>query len=202
MAPSDGGGPHGKLFSPKMKPYSGSAPKNAQFPPFGTAIGCVFVGLLLAGLAVILYQVGTPDVPRNDIVQISDAKVERAYKRCNRRGLRTCWMMIDIETDGMHRELVQYDTPPARAALEALRPGDTITALVSPVSTLENGLSYWWEIRRADEVLLSYEQTSKDELERNHRNRWSSFSVGGLSAILLVIGAIVGIRKGVWRTAA
>jgi hypothetical protein len=45
-------------------------------------------------------------------------------------------MMIYIETDGMHRELVQYDTPAARATLDALRPGDTITALVSPVSTL------------------------------------------------------------------
>ena len=110
--------------------------------------------------------------------------------------------MIDIEIDGMRRELVQYDTPAARAALDALRPGNTITVLVSPASTLENGLWWFWEVRRADEVLLSYEQTSKDELERNHRNRWSSFAVGGLSAILLVIGAIVGIRQGVWRTAA
>jgi hypothetical protein len=182
-------------------PRFSSAPEHGLFPPFGMAIGCVFVGLLLAGFAVFLYQVGAPDVPRNDIVQISDAKVERAYKRCNRRGLRTCWMMIDIETDGMHRELVQYDTPAARAALDALRPGNTITVLVSPVSTLENGLWYWWEIRRADEVLLSYEQTSNDELDRNHRNRRSSFAVGGLSAILLVIGAIVGIRQGVWRIA-
>jgi hypothetical protein len=74
------------------------APENGQFPPFGTPIGCVFDGLLLAGLAVFLYQVGTPDVPRNDIVQISDAKVERAYKRCNSRGLRTCWMRLALES--------------------------------------------------------------------------------------------------------
>lgn len=176
-------------------------PENDQLPPFGTAIGCVFVGLLLAALASFFHQVGSPDVPRNDIVQISDVKVERPYERCGRRGFRTCWLMIDIEIDGMRRELVQYDTPAARAALDALRPGNTITVLVSPASTLENGLWWFWEVRRADEVLLSYEQTSKDELERNHRNRRSSFAVGGLSAILLVIGAIVGIRQGVWRAA-
>jgi hypothetical protein len=174
-------------------------PENDQFPPFGTAIGCVFVGLVLAGLALFLFQVGAPDVPRNDIVQISDAKMERAYKRCNSRGLRTCWMMIDVETDGMHLELVQYDTPAARAAVEALRAGNTITALVSPVSTVGNEL-WFWEVRHADEILLSYKQTSTDELVRNHRNRWSSFAVGGLSAVLLVIGAIVGIRQGVWRS--
>jgi hypothetical protein len=161
----------------------------------------VFIGLLLAALASFLYQGGAPDVPRNDIVQMSDIKVERAYKRCGRRGFRTCWLMIDIETDGTRRELVQYDTPAARAALDALRPGNTITALVSPVSTLGNGL-WFWEVRRANEVLLSYQQTSKDELERNHRNRWSSFAVGGISAVLRVIGAIVGIRQGVWRAAA
>jgi hypothetical protein len=159
-------------------------------------------GLLLAALASFLYQVGAPDVPRSDIVQLTDAKVERAYKRCNRgRYFTTCWLIIEIEADGVHRELVQYDTPAARAALDTLRSANTITVLVSQVSTLGNEL-WFWEVRRAGEVLLSCEQTSKDELARNHRNRSSSFAVGGLSAVLLVIGAIVGIRQGVWRAVA
>lgn len=175
--------------------------KKQQFPPFGIALGSIFAGLLLAGVALFLYQTGIPYFPRNDIVQISDAKIERAYARCSTRGFKTCWIMIDIETDGMHVELVQHDTPSVRSTLDALRPGDTITVLVTHVSTL-GSLSYFWELRRADKVLLTYEQTSKEELERDHRDRLNGFAVGGLSAILLVIGATVGIRQGVWRSAA
>jgi hypothetical protein len=170
---------------------------NPQFPPFGTALGCVFLGLVLAALALFLYEVGTPDVPRNDIVTLSDATVERAYKRC---GKSTCWLLIDIDSGGKHRELLQYDTAPARAALDALHPGDTITALASQVSVRPDEL-WFWEIRRAGEILLSNEQTYKDELARNNRSRSWSFLVGGFSTLLLVIGVFTGIRQGVWRTA-
>jgi hypothetical protein len=171
---------------------------NPQFPPFGTALGGVFFGLILAALALFLYQVGTPDVPRNDIVTLTDATVERSHKRC---GKSTCWLLIDIETSGKHMELLQYDTVSAGAALNALRAGDTITVLASQVSVRPEEL-WFWEIRRAGEILLSIEQTYKDELARNHLTRLSSFLVGGLSTVLLVIGVFTGIRQGVWRTAA
>jgi hypothetical protein len=169
-----------------------------QFPPFGTALGCVFFGLILAGLAFFLYQFGTPDVPRNEIVTLTDAKVERAYRRCSRS---TCWPLINIESGGKHLELLQYDTVSARATIDALRAGDTITALASQVSVRPEEL-WFWEIRRAGEILLSNEQTLKDELARNHRSRLWSFLVGGISTLLLVIGVFTGIKQGVWRTAA
>jgi hypothetical protein len=60
---------------------------------------------------------------------------------------------------------------------------------------------WFWEIRRAGEILLSNEQTYKDELARNNRSRSWSFLVGGFSTLLLVIGVFTGIRQGVWRTA-
>ena len=176
-------------------------PENEQFPPFGTAVGCVLAGLVLAGIAMFLYQIGTEDVVRNDIVEISGARVERAHVRCEGTRFRTCRSVIAIETEGKHLELIQYDTPAARAAVDALSKGSTITALVSPVSTLGSGL-WFWEVRRGDEVLLSHEQTSKDELVRNHTNRGWSYAVGLLAAVLLAIGAIVGIKQGVWRAAA
>jgi hypothetical protein len=172
---------------------------NEQRPPFGIAIGCVLAGLTLAGVAMFLYQIGAPDVVRNDIVEISGARVERAHIRCEEtRYFRTCWSVIAIETEGKHLELVQYVTPASTAAVDALSTGSTITALVSPISTFGNGL-WFWEVRRGDEVLLSHEQTSKDELARNHRNRGWSYPAGFLAAVLLAIGAIVGIKQGVWR---
>jgi hypothetical protein len=176
-------------------------PKNEQFPPFGTAIGCVLAGLIMAGTAIFLYQIGAPDVVRNDIVEISGARVERAQIRCEGARFKTCWSVIAIETEGKHLELLQYVTPASRAAVEELSKGSTITALVSPVSTVGDGL-WFWEVRRGDEVLLSHEQSSKDELARNHRDRWLGYAVGVLAAILLAIGAIVGIQQGVWRAAA
>jgi hypothetical protein len=169
-----------------------------QSPPLGTALGCVSFGLILAALASFLYQIGAPDVPRNDIVKLTDARVERAYRRC---GKSTCWLLIDLELGGNHLEMLQYDTVPARAAINALHPGDTITALASQVSVRPEEL-WFWEIRRSDEILLSNEQTYRDELARNHRNRLWSFLVGGLSTLLLVIGVFTGIRQGVWRAAA
>jgi hypothetical protein len=168
--------------------------------PFGTAVGCVLAALILGGIAMFLYQIGAPDVVRNDIVQISGARVERAHVRCEGTRFKTCWSVIAIESDGRHLELIQYDTPAARAAIDALSRGSTITALASPVSIYGDGM-WFWEVRRGDEVLLSHEQTSKDELARNHRNRGWSYAAGLLAAVLLVIGAIVGIRQGVWRGA-
>lgn len=148
-----------------------------------------------------LYQIGAPDAVRNDIVEISAARVERAHVRCEGTRFKTCWSVIAIETEGKHLELLQYVTPATKSAVEALSKGSTISALVSPVSTVGEGM-WFWEVRRGDEVLLSHEQSSKDELARNHSNRWLSYAAGLLAAVLLAIGAIVGIKQGVWRTAA
>ena len=147
-----------------------------------------------------LYQIGGEDVVRNDIVEISGARVERAHIRCEGTRVRTCWAVIAIETGGKHLELVQYVTPATKSAIDALSKGSTITALVSPVSTFGEGM-WFWEVRRGDVVLLSHAQSSNDELARNHRNRRWSYPVGLLAAILLAIGAVVGIRQGVWRAA-
>jgi hypothetical protein len=95
-------------------------------------------------------------------------------------------------------ELLQHDTVPARTAINSLRSGDTIAALASQVSIRPEEL-WFWEIRRSDEVLLSIEQTYKDELARNYRSRLWSLLAGGASIVLLVIGVFNGIRQGVWR---
>lgn len=172
---------------------------NEQSPIFGTALSCVFVGLIFALISAVLYAVGTPGVPRSDMVKINDAKVERVYRDCGDRST-TCWMHIEILADGRHLNLLLHDTEAARRAFDSISAGDNLTVLASQVSIGAENL-WAWELKRENAMLMSYRQTADDELARNHRMRTYSYPTGGVAVILLCIGAVVGIRQGVWRSA-
>jgi hypothetical protein len=170
-----------------------------QSPAVGTALSCVLVGSILALITVVLYAAGTLGVPRSDMVKINDAKVERVSRDCGDRST-TCWMHIEILADGKHLSLLLHNTEAARRAFDSIRPADQLSVLASQVSIGAEDL-WAWEVQRGNAMLLSYRQSADDELAQSRRTRTYSYLTGSVAVILVCIGAIVGIRQGVWRSA-
>ena len=104
-----------------------------QFPttPYDAAAWYILWGIAFAALAGVLLLVSWSAPPRERLQTVS-GEFEKADRSCTRRS--GCWLEINLRTAAGRLTLRQVEFAAATTALQTLRPGDHITALVAPLT--------------------------------------------------------------------
>ena len=151
--------------------------------------------LLFGVYATIIYGGKWEHREKDDLYEVSGVvesfQVEHVYKSGKK-------MMLQIRNHGVLHHLIQDDFSRSIPMLRTLRQGDEINTLVSP-DVLGRDIEWMWEIRRGDEILLSYEQTI--EL-RNPQTQQRVISIAALVAaiVLLFISIRLRIKYRAWTS--
>jgi hypothetical protein len=107
---------------------------------------------------------------------------------------------IDVREAEQIHYLTQDDLTNFEPKLASLILGDTVSVLARH-DFLWRDLDWYWEIRRGDEMILSYEETSRFlELQQMRLEKVAKY-MAGLAGTLLIVA--VGLRKhyGAWSSA-
>jgi len=149
-----------------------------DFPGFALVMSL----LLFGGSAAVIYGAKWAHQEKDDLYKVSGVvesiHVESGYRSGSRKK-----MVLQITNHGVLHHLTQDDFTRSIPALETLRQGDEINTLVAS-DVLFRKIERVWEIRRGDEILLSYEQTL--ELRKAHTQQ-RVISIAALVAALVLL---------------
>ncbi len=150
--------------------------KKEDFPVFALIMSM----LLFGGSAAVIYGAKWAHQEKGDLYKVSGIvksfHVEGGYRSRKK-------MMLQITNHGVLHHLTQDDFTNSIPVLETLRQGDEINTLVTS-DVLVRDIERVWEIRRGDEILLSYEQTL--ELRKTHTQQ-RVISIAALVAALVLL---------------
>jgi hypothetical protein len=133
-------------------------------------IWTVTAGLLLAISAQLLLLMGYSEVPEKASLQAISGNITTAKMMCAKGG---CQALFQIEDAGGIWNLAYNDnTAEARRLVRLLSPGDVVHAFA--LLPDREQFQWLWELRRGDEVMLSYEQRAWELHNRLERSRGAS----------------------------
>jgi hypothetical protein len=159
---------------------------------------CVFFAMLMAALSAALMYAWRLDVANRESLQRISGRIESIeHTDRPKAGLK---IQIYVRDGERLHHLTQDDFSYAIPAIQTLRVGDTIAALVKHDS-LGRNLDWVWEINRGDEQVLSYSETFNFLADEAARTRPLAYGAGVLSGLLLIIGVFLRRRFGAWNGA-
>jgi len=158
-------------------------------------IGTVAVGILSVIAAQLLLLYGYSEIPRKAILKEVAGNITSAKMSCRRRA---CQALFQIEdADGTWLLAYNDDIAAARRVVQLLNPGDGVSALAL---LPERGHFEWlWELRRGDELLLSYEQTASAAAAHRLRARVLGYAVAALAILAIMRGVVHFVRFRSWH---
>ena len=143
--------------------------------------------LLFGGSAAVIYGGKWEHQEKDDLYKFSGV-VESFHVESGYRSRKK--MIIQITNQGVLHRLTQDDFTRSIRVLETLRQGDEINTLVAS-DVLVRDIERVWEIRRGDEILLSYEQTL--ELRKTHTQH-RVISIAALVAAIVLLRISIKLR--------
>lgn len=106
---------------------------------------------------------------------------------------------ISVNNNGTSHHLSQIDITRSFPKLKALKKGDHIQALLSHDDVGRN-LEWFWEIKKGDSTIITYEETISHFEAIGNRNKPISYFLFIASLLLILSGVILRIKNGSWKS--
>ena len=159
---------------------------------------CALFGAILGMGALGLTFAWRLEIPNQHELRRVTGRVEQLWhSRLTKAGIK---IHMDVRDRGNLHHLTQDDPSYAVPAMQAVRVGDSVVALVK-VDSFGRDIEWLWALQRGDEQLLSYDQTLLVVSQRAHRTLQVAVGAAVLSAILLVCSVVLRRHFGAWRSA-
>jgi hypothetical protein len=159
---------------------------------------CALFGAILGMGALGLTFAWRLEMPNQHELRRVTGRVEQLWhSRLTKAGIK---IHMDVRDRGSLHHLTQDDPSYAVPAMQTVRVGDSVVALVK-VDSFGRDIEWLWALQRGDEQLLSYDQTLSVATREAHRALSVAVGAAVLSAILLVCSVVLRRHFGAWSSA-